>query len=103
MMLIPPDKRDYAAWMAAIGCQGMKPTPHSFANKNDNSNGDTMKAVQPTELDDQLCGDKVSYEAESRNEDSLVALHEMKQGRRYIRRVIVACAYGAINRNCPAP
>lgn len=83
--------------------QEIEPRPHDLGYKNGNRSDDTVKAAKLTELDDQLCGEQFSYEAESHDEDSLVALHEMERGRRYISRAIAACAFGAINRNCPAP
>lgn len=45
------------------GVQDTKPASHVMAGKNCNSSGETAKAAKMTELDDQLCGGKASYEA----------------------------------------
>ena len=99
MTLMPHYKRDYAVWISAIGCQCARRIHSDLAQ----CCGKTMKAAKLTELDDQLCGDAISYEAKSRENDWLVALHETEQDRRYISRATAAHALGAINRNCPAP
>ena len=59
MTLMPHYKRDYAVWIAAIGCQCARRIHSDLAQ----CCGKTMKAAKLTELDDQLCGGKASYEA----------------------------------------
>lgn len=117
-MLMLPDERYCAVLMAAAGCQGVKLDEkparavlkymagydgvllvtddlklklHAFADKNDHSNDKTVSAMELAELADKLCGDLISYEAASREDDWLVALLEAEQDRRYISRAIVAC------------